>query len=519
MEHKENRPLLLQSASQWLIRQAGISKVPFLASLLFGGLAYAFAFTNKLVNHDEVQSLFLKGATVDSGRWGLGALDSIFPNISMPWIYGILAVLFIAIAICVMVRIFRVESKVLQVLLAGCVMVFPSLIGTFGYMFTSCCFALSFLLAVISVWLLQWQEKWGFLPALGCMVFSLSIYQSYVALAAGLLVLVLIHRLLHGEQIGPVIRSGVLYVIFLALSLGIYYGATQVILNLLDIQMNSYASGNMGFSLVSIPANIVESYRSFFRYLTEGFRGIVPTVLSRRMHWLFLGATGALLLLWALAQKRKEISRFALLAALIAILPLALNCMYLFTVPDSIHTLVLYGFVGIYVLAVVIADVCIPVLAQVRWQNLLRRALLDVMTVCLAVIVVVNVYVANASYLNLHLRYENAYSFYTSLAADIKMMPEFDENTTIAIVGTWQEPSFYEEKFPFIAQLTGVKGFLPDSYSKAKFMEYYIGLPIPSASEEAIAAIAVSEEFADMPCYPYYGSMEFFGDVLVIKLS
>lgn len=519
MNQKTNRPLLLQWCAEWLTAGWKCRRLPFLSSLLFGILAYGFAFTNKLVNHDEVESLFMKGGTVTSGRWGLGALDMIFPNISMPWIYGIFTIVFMAIAVCLLVWIFQVENKVLQVLLGGCVMVFPSLIGTFGYMFTSCSFALSFLMAVIAVWLLNWNLKWGFVPALGCMVLSLSIYQSYIAVAAGLLVLVLVWRLMHEEAVSSVLRSGVLFVVFLALSLGIYYGATQVILKFLGEGFNDYASGNLGFSLASIPANILESYRSFFRYLNEGFRGIIPTVLSRRIHWAFLAVTLVLLVLWILAQKKQELSRLALLAALIAVLPLAVNCMYLFTVPDSVHTLVLYGFVGVYVLGIVVADACIPVLAEKRWHTCLRLVLVDVVTVCLAVVIVVNIYIANAAFLNLHLRYENAYSFYTSLAADIKQMPQFDEDTSIAIVGRWQEPDFYEEKFPFLIHLTGTKGFLPDSYSRASFLEYYIGLPIPCASEEEIAAIKASEAYQAMPVYPYYGSMAFFGDILVVKLS
>lgn len=519
MDEKKNRPLILEWGAAWLCRCAKESRLPLLSSLVFGLLAYFFAFTNKLVNHDEVESLFMKGGTVTSGRWGLGALDSIFPNISMPWIYGILTIVFIAAAVCLLVRIFRVENKALQVLLAGCVMVFPSLIGTFGYMFTSCSFALSFLMAVIAVYILQRNMKWGFVPALGCMVFSLSIYQSYIAVAAGLLVLVLIWRLLHGEDVLRVIRCGTVFVIFLVLSLGIYYGATQVILKLLGIGFNDYASGNMGFSLAAIPANILESYRSFFRYLTEGFRGIVPTALSRRCHWAFLGCSLVLLVLWAMGQKKKDWGRFLLLTALVAVLPLAVNCMYLFTTADSVHTLVLYGFVGMYVLGIVIADACIPVLGQVRWQKLLGRVMVNAATVCLALVIVINTYIANAAYLNLHLRYENAYSFYTALAADIKLMPQFDEDTSIAIVGTWQEPDFYEEQFPFLIQLTGVKGFLPDSYSRARFLEYYIGLPIPCASEAEIAAIEATEQYQNMPAYPYYGSMEFFGDVLVVKLT
>lgn len=518
MERTQNPPLLLQRLSQWAAAHFHTCRLPFCAALLFGLLAYGFAFTNKLVNHDEVFSLFIKGATVDSGRWGLGALDSIFPNISMPWIYGIFTILFIAIAVCLMVRIFRIGSKLLQVLLAGCVMVFPSLTGTFGYMFTSCSFALSFLLAVVAVYFLTRNEKWSFVPALGCMVFSLSIYQSYIALAAGLLVLALIRRLLHGEKNAAAIRSGIVYVAFLVLALGSYYIATQVFLKLLHVEMNGYASGNMGFSIAALPANMLESYRSFFRYFTEGFRGLFPTELSRLVHGGFLAAAVLLLLLWAVAQEKKDWGRFLLVAALVGILPLAMNCMYLFTVPDSIHTLVLYGMVGIYVFAVIAADACLS-LPGCKWQRILRRGLLELVTVCLAVIILLNTYIANAAFLNLYLRYENAYSFYTALAADIRQMPEFDEDTTIAVIGTWQEPSFYAEKFPFLTQLTGVKGFLPDSYSRAAFLEYYIGLPIPAASEEEVAAISATAEYAEMPVYPYYGSTRFFGDVLVVKLS
>ena len=90
-------------------------RLPFFATFLLGLLAYGYAFTNKLVNHDEVSSLFTKGATVTSGRWGLGALDSIFPNYSMPWIYGLITVLLIALSVCVLISMFRIRNRLLQV--------------------------------------------------------------------------------------------------------------------------------------------------------------------------------------------------------------------------------------------------------------------------------------------------------------------------------------------------------------------------------------------------------------------
>lgn len=514
MDPSASRPLLLERCGKFLSGHWKENGLPFLASMLFGLLAYTFAFTNKLVNHDEVYSLFMKGGTVDSGRWGLGFLDCFFPNISMPWIYGVFSLVFIALSVCLILRIFTIRSKLLQALLSGSIAVFPSLIGVFGYMFTSSSFTLAFLLAVLAVWFLHWDPRKGLIPALGCMVFSLSIYQSYISVAAGLLVLILIQRLMQGEKIRSVIGSGLFYVVFLVISLGAYFVTTQVFLKLLHVEMNSYASGNLGFSLLSIPANIGIAYQSFLRIFTEGFRGLLPTALSQLIHGLCLAATGLLLILWGIVQKKKEVSRYVLLALLIALLPLAVNCMYLFTVPDSIHTLVLYGFVSVYVLCAIVADAWLS-----EGGGALKARLLDVVTLSMAAAILINIYVANAAYLNLHLRYENAYSFYTSLSAQIKSMPEFQEDTKLAILGTYREPDFYSEHFSFLEELTGVKGFLPDSYSRERFLEYYLGFPVPAPSEEETARILASTEFAEMPCYPYYGSVKLIGDTIVVKLS
>lgn len=66
-------------------------------TMLIGLLAYAFAFTNKIPNHDDLAALFSKGTTGQSGRFGLQWLTRIFPNYSMPWIYGILSLAIIAV--------------------------------------------------------------------------------------------------------------------------------------------------------------------------------------------------------------------------------------------------------------------------------------------------------------------------------------------------------------------------------------------------------------------------------------
>lgn len=514
-QHSDSGTLILEKVAGSAAAFLRHYRLPFFASFLLGLLAYGYAFTNKLVNHDEVSSLFTKGATVTSGRWGLGALDAVFPNYSMPWIYGLITLLFIALSVCVLISMLRIRNRLLQVLLAGSIVVFPSLIGLFGYMFTSSSFALAFFLSVLAAAMIQRFTKWTVLWGLGCLVFSLSIYQSYISVTAGLLVLVLIQHLLRGEECKAVLVRGIAFVLCLVLALGIYYLGTQAVLRLTGNALNGYASENLAFSLGSVLKGAVLAYSSFFRFFAEGFLGLIPTAFSRMMHWILLGSVLVLFLVHMVFSFKKQPAQCLLLLLLLTVLPLAINCMYMITTVDSIHTLVMYGFVCFYVLAVVAADHILDCFDS-RW---ISNICLNVLTAVMALIIAANTFVANQAYLHMHLRYENAAAFYTSLVADLKLTPGFDEHTKLALIGDYRQPEYYSQYFEEIHTITGIYGFVPDSYSKNFFMEYYIGFPISFASEEEIQQIQSTPEFEAMAVYPYYGSLQKIGDVLVVKLS
>lgn len=513
-----HRPMLLETALSWLKRKCQNYSYPILSTFFFGFLAHMFIFSGKLINHDDVSALFTKGGSTIIGRWGLELADKVLPNYSMPWIYGVLSLALMAVAVCLIADLFQIRNKLLQGLLAGAIIVFPSMIGVFPYMFMSSTYTLCYLCAVFSVWLVNRHPIKGFIFAVGFLIFSLSLYQAHISVAAGLLVLVLIRQLLTGEEVPIILRRGIFFVMFLIISLGAYYGATQLILRLYGIGFGSYASNSISFSLASIPQDIVDAYRTFFQYLFQSYLGLIPTPVSKVLHITMLLMTGILLLVWCLCQKKTEPGRLALLAAMLLILPLAMNCMHLFATMDAIHTLVVFGISSIYVLAVVVCDICMPLAKGAS----LRRTAVNLITIALLLVILINSFLANQCYLNLHLRYENAYAFYTSLIADVKMMPEFTEGTKLAIIGSYQQPKFYHEKFSVTGNTTGITGtygFLPDSYSADRFMEYYIGFPIAFASLQEIEAIRETQEFSQMPCYPYHGSMNYMNGIVVIKLS
>ena len=135
------------------------NRLPFFASLGFGLLAYGFCMMNKIPVGDDLVGLFEKGSTTPSGRYGLELLRLVMPDASMPWIYGLMSVALLAAAVCVILRIFPIRSRALQVLFAGAFVCFPAQAGTMLYMFTAAPYAVALLLTVTGLWVFTAEKK------------------------------------------------------------------------------------------------------------------------------------------------------------------------------------------------------------------------------------------------------------------------------------------------------------------------------------------------------------------------
>lgn len=476
--------------------------LPFASSLIFGLLAHMYAFSNKLLNADEISALFSKGASVTSGRWGLDLTSLIFPDVSMPWIYGLVSILLIACAVCITVDIFSIKSRLLQALLGGVMLSFPAILGNFCFMFTSASYALAIFLAVLSVQLFIRGSRLRCALGVALLAFSLGIYQAYISLAAGYLVLCLIQDLLDGQDDAKtVLRRGVKYVLLLVASLGLYYAVNFIVTTLggHGYQEYEYMSGG------GIVSRIVRCYSSFVGTIFSGYFGYVNSGISLLMHiaLLALGFGGIVLVM----AKDRNWGRMLLMAVLLAIFPLSLNCMYLIASVDIIHTLVLYSFVCVYILAAVVLDRAEGRLSVGR----------DLVSLSLAVILAGNVFYCNKVYLKMALEYEHAYAFYTTLFTEIMETPGFEEYTILDFVGNDAKGVKKLDEID-TSLLTGPNDDLVNTYTRVYFMKYYLGMDFYSYREDIILE---ADWYDEMPCYPDEGSIVLRPEEsrIVIKLN
>lgn len=481
--------------------------IPALSALITGLAAYLFVFTNKLLNLDEIAGLFGKGESISSGRWALALTSYIFPDLSMPWINGMLSLIMLTAAVCLTMRIFELKSPLIRVLLAALMIAFPSQIVTFSYMFTAAPYALAVLLALLSVYaVLCCDGKYRFAVGAVLLALSLGIYQAYLAVPASFCVVYLIKRTLDGEwSVRKILRCGMGCLFYLALALVIYYVVNKQTMLITHTQYNSYADASFQTDASSVLFGIRVAFTAFLGYFYRGYYHLVATPLSAVVHFVLLAIVGAEIFIYLL--RTRDRARGALLCVLIALVPLSVNCLYI--VSSQRHTLMLYSFVAVYVLSAVAAE------SLMKEKHVpLRSALAAVF----AVIALCNVLYANRLYLKMKLEYENAYSFYSTLTARIKETPGYSADTMVFITGDAHE-LLHESTEIDTSDLVGIMEGLINVYSRSDFLTYYAGFAPPTFDWAAWDASGAVAQVGDMPIYPYDGSVQKIGDFIVVKLG
>jgi len=479
--------------------------LPFFTCIAVGLVAYFFVFTNKLLNLDEISGLFKKGESISSGRWALWLSGFIFPDVSMPWINGMLSLIMLAVASCLTVSIFQIKNTLVKLLLCSLLTVFPSQIVTFSYIFTCAPYALALLMSVASVYFTLRGGKWYFALAAFLMACSLGIYQAYLSIAAALYVVYIIKLILDGElSEKDILRRGISCIGALAAALVFYFVINKLFMLLSATEYNSYADSSMNKDLASVLSGLRVAYTAFVGYFIKGYYHLCATEFSQVLHIICALIVGIELIIYILkAQKGRSV----LLILCLVLLPLAVNCLYV--VSSLRHTLMLYSFTAVYVLAAVCAE---------KLMDGKRLILKDALALSMALIVCCNLVYANKLYLKMKLEYESTYGFYQGLVSAIKTADGFDSNTMVVITGDETDYVYHTDEID-TSDLVGIMEGLINVYSRADFITYYIGFTPPPVNWDNWVEAGGNELIEKMPQYPYEGSIQKTGDYMIVKLG
>lgn len=487
-------------------------KLAFFSTFLLGLLIHMPIMLRDIPNHDGLASMYFDQNMITSGRWFLTVACGISSYYTLPWLIGLLAMLYLGIAAVLLVEFLEVRQGWAAVLVGGLLAVFPSLASTFAYVFTMDGYMLAVLLAVLAV-LLTKKYRLGFLPGALCLACSLGIYQSYLPFAV-LLCLYGLYMIGTSENIiQNKIKKGFSYMGMGGLGLASYYGILQVLLRIQGRELASYQgiSGMGSAPREGLLETISHMYRDFFAFTLKG-----KIFMNNLFAWgamLLLGVCVMAVLLFLCGKKKwwKSLWFYALAAFSLAGLPVAMNLILVISPDVTYHLLMRYHWVLLPICMVAAVSRHSGRMPWASWLGL----------VCGLVLIFNYGVMDQIAYSNLEKKYEKTYAYCIRLLDRIEQTPGYYQGIPIAMIGV-----VGEESYP-LTDLTGdvtagMIGMGGDSllYTGANyqaFIQNYLGASLNILPPEAMEDMYYSESYREMESFPGADSIRIMDGVMYIK--
>lgn len=491
-------------------------RTAFIASIAAGVTVHGYALFNVISNYDNIRRLHSGfGAGIRSGRWFLELMNVGFERLNMdhnlPAFNGLLLIFMLALSAAFAVSAFQVKKPWAAAIMGALFAVFPTVTSTMLFRYTAFPDGLGILFSVLAVWVLP--KKGGLILSGMFTALSLGVYQAYVPVTITMFVIQLIlMSMKEDSDFWAVVRRGLYCCASLVLGLAAYYLLVKLFLNVFQQELLDYQGiNNMGkIPLSALPGLIIQAYVLFLTMPFRNYCGLANNALLSG-GYIVLALISVVLVLLPLLR-RKKFSTFILTGGLCFLLPLAANFIIVICPDSFIYTLMVYAFVLVP---------CFPLILLghfdydfIRGKELLRRLTVTV-TVLMAILYG---YFANVTYTAQYYATEQVQSYVSSILTQARMTPGFDAEKKWAFIGNNQDPMYsflWEDDLVYGGTASSME--LIHGYSFKNWFDSTLGFTYPTATAEDTAMIMATEEFAAMPCWPDYGSMQVIGDCLVIK--
>lgn len=493
-----------------------------LSLFLCGFLCHGYMLLNKIPNFDDAVALYVKGLSYTVGRWFLPITAMLTKGISIPLIIGTFSIVFIIASAFLICDLFDVTYEP-YIFLIGCIMLsFPTVTGTFTFMFTADAYFLSLLFVCAAIRLLK--EKSSTLRLAAAIVLiccSIGIYQAYfdVACALALLYFMFLLAAKEKENAGKVFGKGVLLLAALAGGMVLYLLVNRIVFFVTGIR---YQASSLAELLHNFPKALVRSYREFFSLFLRDFVGVSYCKAVRMVFVLavvaFAGGYEVLLV-----RKMKKTGNpfwFVLGNIAFVLLPVACNAINFAMINREMDTLMVYS----YVLVPILPFFIIRNFKQDgtgRWES--RLVELGKAGICLLMLLLFWQYAlqSNRAYLGMDLAKQAAASYFTTMITEIKMTEGYHDEMPVAFVGEEsKDRTVFNNGEAYRGDVRGtmnLKRYI-NMYSREWFMGYYCGF-LPAPYEGDKEELMNRPEVVKMPCYPDEGSVAIVDGVLIVKIG
>lgn len=487
-----------------------------MSTVCIGLLVHMPALLSDIPNHDGLASMYFDQNMITSGRWFLTVACGFSSYYTVPWVIGLLGLVFLGLTSAAMTEILEIEKKWAVIVNSGLLAAFPALASTFAYVFTLDGYMMAMLFSVLSV-LLTKKYRLGFLGGAVCLALSLGTYQAYLSFAM-ILSLFAVLMLFAEEKSRAEKGMGLIkYLAMGALGAVLYFCVLQVLLKIQGKALDTYqgingmASGTRSSGLFE---TFVEIYRDFYAFSLKGGVLFHNGISLGALALLLLAALGTALVLVCRRKWWKNPLFFVIMVAALAVLPFITNVVLLISPDVTYHLLMRYQWV-LYLIGLT-AFVSRNAGQWNRGEILEKAAFLAVFAMVFFYGVTDNI-----AYSNLQKKYEKTYAYCIRLLDRIEQTPGYYQGIPIAMVGVVGQEQYpvTDITYPVTAGMIGLNGdsLLYTGMNYQEFMKHYLGATLNILPAEAMAEVYYSEEYIAMDSFPGENSIRIIDGIMYIK--
>ena len=481
----------------------------FFTAILLGLCTHLPIMLSDIPNHDGLASIYFDQNMVVSGRWFLSVACGFSSYYALPWLIGLLSLLFLAVTAVLLTEVLEIKKISGGVIVGGLLVTFPVLTSTFAYVFTMDGYMMAVLLSVLAVYLVK-KGKWGFLWGGIALAFSMGIYQAYLPIAILLCVYKVCLILLEDNGKKEKVKSILSYLYMGGVGVILYYIVMKLMLLIQGKEIGSYQGGNegAGFSV----GTIIELYKDFLEFVITG--KVLANNLFSIVAVIVLFGLFAVAFFQVCFRKKlyKSLWFYLIMVALCVIIPVATNIILVVLPEVSYHTLMRYQYV-----------VFLMVMVAFVQKHLEIRKEISGVILCIAAMVLIFNYVVtdNIAYSNLEKKYEKTYAYCLRLADRMEQTEGYYQGIPVAMIGVVSD-----EEYPLTdvtgdvtGKLLGITGdmLLYTGENYKAFFANYLGISMNLVPIEDMNEIYNSKEYWEMDSFPAENSMKVVDGILYIK--
>lgn len=475
----------------------------------------------------------------DDNLWKIGLGRFMYPiymlirgDIVIPWLIGLLSLVFIGLANYCIITLFQIKDSIRQILVCGVFTVnLTVILLNAAYIHDVDWDMFAFFCSVYAVYLLERYRKWGQWLAIPLIVIMLGTYPAFLQVTLTIGCILLIQKVLNGsshKELGSLIGKAIVTLIG---SFFLYYAINYA--TLVAYGMQDFTSGNSSMAVLGY------DYTGLFDYIERmiahlGVYYFKPIAISVTGVGICNGMICILIILGLLAKIRKnqlDGKSILMLIGLLVILPLTMGFMCI-VAEGHFHDLMKTSFNCLYLLLILLfPDGFMDGNSEGNSCKISCVYAPRAVAILIGIIVWNNIIMANQIYVTTQLKYDTTLSTMTRVIDRMEQTEGYVMGETPVItVGSlaMYDSEFYQvrEGFETLTRGTG------QSYTMSTtvrgmyewYFDYVLAYPINYICEdeghaELLDTYLTMEAVRALPNFPDAGSVVMIDGVLIVKLS